>query len=425
MQKPDYLSGSCWESYTKTWCTVRELATEDYDIHEQMAYRVTLAIARDIPSLGHSNVASFSLSVKCADGLHHCVLPFVVSSCDVPVVDDSTAFYWQKKGPDFPIISVSQFFQDNPSYLITTADSTLFFLSNIIRAQEEGKYSGEDWRLGSGVALIQQRTSSGDYLSHLIRPVGRESGAASDVLRSVLHCEQVVFNKIMTDDQFLDTFICGLRDYLKSEIFNIDLGIVTYNDMCPKCFSTCKHRRTDFLNRLNEGFIRFGYKGKPVTSDKFRILISSHAEYKLPETGYITGKSIDSSLCTTENIFQFKNQAIPGCHKRIQEIVELRAKKCAEIDVLFAQIETASGIKAHSKSSIMDLSYSEKRDAVRKSLAQSKKDKPFPEGCMPGSPLYVTIQSENDHLARVREFVKRTLDLVTEKLFELSQIRYF
>ena len=64
-------------------------------------------------------------------------------------------------------------------------------------------------------------------------------------------------------------------------------------------------------------------------------------------------------------------------------------------------------------------------EAIKKSLASSKKDKPLPPNCKPEEPLYKTIKAENDQLAMVREFVNSTLEQIRKKLEELSKIGYF
>ncbi|MBQ7673027.1 MAG: hypothetical protein IJT36_00615 [Alphaproteobacteria bacterium] len=283
----------------------------------------------------------------------------------------------------------------------------------------------ENWALNLAVQLVENRIKSDSYLSHLINPVGAEMGKESDILRSVLHCEQVILNKILQDDRFVLSFVYRLKDCFRKEILAMDLGIVSYNDMCPKCFSTCSHRKCDLLNRFNDAFSKLGYTGKPVTNEKFRILISSWEAYKIPETGYMTGTGTNSGLCASENIFQFKNAGILVSRENIKKIDEIRRKKCEEIDILFKQIETVSGIKAQSKSRIIDLDYSERVEAIKKSLASSKKDKPLPPNCKPEEPLYKTIKAENDHLAMVREFVNSTLEQIRKKLEELSKIGYF
>ncbi len=61
----------------------------------------------------------------------------------------------------------------------------------------------ENWALNLAVQLVENRIKSDSYLSHLINPVGAEMGKESDILRSVLHCEQVILNKILQDDRFL------------------------------------------------------------------------------------------------------------------------------------------------------------------------------------------------------------------------------
>jgi len=144
-----------------------------------------------------------------------------------------------------------------------------------MEAQKHDVYGKENWHLEKAVDLLRERIGSRSYLSHIVRPVGIESGESNDILRSVLHCEQVVIDRIIIDNGFLDLFLRQLV-FKEDEIVGIDFCIDTYNDMCPKCFSTCRHRKVDLLGRVIERLKYLGHNVGKIPHDKFRILISSH-----------------------------------------------------------------------------------------------------------------------------------------------------
>ncbi|MBE6447455.1 MAG: hypothetical protein E7015_03155 [Alphaproteobacteria bacterium] len=106
--KPECISNECWNGYTKTWVNSRSVIPETDDIHERMAYRVELAVSKDIIELKHSNVASFAMSIKYEDGSFvNLLLPFVVASCEVNGEENSFAYYWRYDKKYMPLISVS------------------------------------------------------------------------------------------------------------------------------------------------------------------------------------------------------------------------------------------------------------------------------------------------------------------------------
>lgn len=423
MKRPTYMSEPCWLSYTNTWVTSRRSVIPEVDVHERMAHRIILAAKKDISDLGYSNVASFALSVTYSDRrVATLQLPFIVSSCEVTATEDSSAYYWQQHGPYTPVISVSSFFQSSPSYSFSTRDATASFITRIMRAQEEKLYGAENWQLGSALGLLDERVRSGSHLSHLIRPAGTESGSDNEILRSVLHCEQVVFDRMMIDDIFIDLF---LRQLEKSDnpIVEIGFHIDTYNDICPKCFSTCKHRKNHLLKRIVSGLTRHGHTAK-IAENAFKILISSHREYKIPENEYITGRDISDSCCREDLIFQFRNEGAKSALEKITNVEKLRAAKCAEIDDLFQQIKTASSIDAKSKLDVEEKRFMDMVKTVE--IAVSKRAiKPLPPANSTNAQLIALITEENRQLGELKRFVGDALGLIKEKISELSELHYF
>jgi hypothetical protein len=99
------------------------------------------------------------------------------------------------------------------------------------------------------------------------------------LLGSILHCEQAVLVKTMLSDSFLIGWIGKNFD---SCVFNpgsfLSFNVITYNDMCPKCFFTCTNIHKDLEKKINDTIMRM-YPSKFKSSLPLRIFISSFRPY--------------------------------------------------------------------------------------------------------------------------------------------------
>ena len=81
-------------------------------------------------------------------------------------------------------------------------------------------------------------------------------------ITEILHCEQAFLYRALVGNGVFDLLAGSLlkqekiMDFLKSENSYITLDIMTYNDMCPKCFSTCYHMLGILSSKINEAIIR-------------------------------------------------------------------------------------------------------------------------------------------------------------------------
>lgn len=122
-------------------------------------------------------------------------------------------------------------------------------------------------------------------------------------INSFLHCEQTFINNLLLDPKA--PFIKKLQQtaIASENITHITFDIITYNDMCPKCFSTC-------LTSL-EQLKMILYQALHITdlSIPFNIIVSSFRPYRiddsliksLNERLYSRGinvQSMDDTFCT-------------------------------------------------------------------------------------------------------------------------------
>ena len=69
---------------------------------------------------------------------------------------------------------------------------------------------------------------------------------------SILHCEQAILIKCLMSDRFLADWIAHNFDGCTFESNDfLSLDIITYDDMCPKCFSTCKNAHKSLQKKIN------------------------------------------------------------------------------------------------------------------------------------------------------------------------------
>ncbi len=197
----------------------------------------------------------------------------------------------------------------------------------------------------------------------------------SSNLGKILHCEQVVLFKMLTDAEILNQLVDGLISKMHtSEIGfffennpQITLDIVTYNDMCSKCFATCYNMQQrlqssvnallfDKLDRLHIFPTSFPV---PVT-----ILISSFRPFKLDDCHYTRGIKGDF-----DNLIQYHTEykfALPP-----QQSVSIGQKRV--LQVFNPWIE--GGMTASSAATICKAAMELQQSLEEYSAAKAKQDR--------------------------------------------------
>ena len=90
------------------------------------------------------------------------------------------------------------------------------------------------------------------------------TGQRRDSLQSVLHCEQLFLYKLLTDERllkdmvdrlFASPHITSILDTNHTDVRFV-FEICTYNDMCPKCFSSCFNLHRELSLSLSKEFFK-------------------------------------------------------------------------------------------------------------------------------------------------------------------------
>lgn len=183
----------------------------------------------------------------------------------------------------------------------------------------------KSWKLFDELQVTRRILSSDNH--ELKSKISTETSGISGLshshfLAKVLHCEQTMIFKMLTDkeilNQLVDKLICKMQtESIETFLGNnpqITLDIVTYNDMCPKCFATCfymQQRLQSYINSLLiEKLDKLNFLSEqmcfpvPVT-----ILISSFRPFKVNETEF--SRSIDKTPNTLPPFYTEYKFAVP------------------------------------------------------------------------------------------------------------------
>lgn len=127
------------------------------------------------------------------------------------------------------------------------------------------------------------------------------------LLGSILHCEQAIIAKSVLSKQFLANWIGSNFEACSFENGSfLSFDIITYNDMCPKCFSTCLNVREILEENINL-ILREKYASKLKEKLSLRIFISSFRPYavdaKEPHTRVCDACNSKKKVCSDYTIF--------------------------------------------------------------------------------------------------------------------------
>lgn len=113
-----------------------------------------------------------------------------------------------------------------------------------------------------------------------------------DMLKFFLHCEQIILLHILNNTSLFQEVLKTNRETIPDggKIQKITLDIITYNDMCPKCFATCEC----FFNELKTNILNSLCPKCNFDDIQFQIIVSSLQPYEIKKDTF-TRKSINKS----------------------------------------------------------------------------------------------------------------------------------
>ncbi|MDR1982240.1 MAG: hypothetical protein LBQ08_00355, partial [Holosporaceae bacterium] len=189
-----------------------------------------------------NNFAAFGLSVVDAEGNSVSeVFPRLLFSAynvpeHTPVIDTSGE----------ALISTPDMFRGDMMHRVTLSEKVLDFFCWLA----SNRYTAE-WDMHQLITAQSTLVASRNAAKMAILPGG------SELSQSLLHCEQVLLYMILKDDSLIRDLVSrlitqnGAFASLISRNSIITFDILTYNDMCPKCFSTCYHLQKTLETNIN------------------------------------------------------------------------------------------------------------------------------------------------------------------------------
>lgn len=240
--KPGYIDDKTWDEYRRSWTSTAPLSCTHVAIAERLAKtRATVARSRGSTS-EWNNFAAFGLSVVGVDGKSVSeIFPRLLFSAynvpeHIPVVDILGE----------ALIAIPDMFRGDMMHRATQSEKVLEFFCWLASNSYTNK-----WDMHQLIADQSALVASKDAAKMAILPGG------SELSQSLLHCEQVLLYMMLKDDSLIRDLVSRLITQneafasLTSKDSIITLDILTYNDMCPKCFSTCYHLQKTLETSIN------------------------------------------------------------------------------------------------------------------------------------------------------------------------------
>ncbi len=287
MGVPPYVSRDAWGRYTSSWYAVQTEASKHFELHSKFGRVIAetkLVREPDKPD----NIAAFGFTLR--SGVNGVpiksiiILPFVCSTIDQikdPIIcsDSRSAVTVRdllgediihKKHRAHKVLEMAE-------WLAPWEYTKNWGMSDLITYERELISKGS-----------QQNPTKEDLTRlTILKPVDTKIGKAAG---DIFHCEQVVIYKLLTDSEFLSGVISelmeGMIDLLPPRIC-LDFDIITFNDMCPKCFSTAFFRFDEMKLEISKQLSLYFQSAQKteLLSQKFpiifRILVSSSRPYKI------------------------------------------------------------------------------------------------------------------------------------------------
>lgn len=302
------------DNYMIEWLKV-EPSHSGFDFHKENAHR--LAKNKFHSGLDdQSNMAIIGLSLHTPSTHIYVTFPNIVYSTYKTLEDSPT--------PDvdgITFMSISDMMRSDMAEGKTRVHRILDFLSHLFSFEYTSKWDLYNV-IDKCLEIIKNNDSS--ELSRIPSSRSRERYSRAEssstvshenidvTLNKVLHSEQVFLYRAITGDGIFNFMIDTLLkkdhvlDMLKQPEAFITFDILTYNDMCTKCFSTCYHMADILAANINK-IIMKKLKEKEIFSDIFNsrkgqafhvgILVSSFRPYvtsrKAKKDGYLFYKDAD------------------------------------------------------------------------------------------------------------------------------------
>ena len=223
------------------------ISDKGFDFHKNNALRLARnkAILDLSRPLNTSNFAIIGLSIhnsKIPDRTLFSTFPNIVSSTyntleDTPTLDE--------QGVSF--MSISDMMRAD----IAEGKTRVHRISDFLKYLFFNSYT-KNWELYDGIKECL-RVISGN------NPIQMAKIPSHSSISSVLHSEQVFLYRALTSDGIFNFLLSDLLtqkesvNLLKDPDSYLTIDIMTYNDMCPKCFSTCNYmidRLSTTINRI-------------------------------------------------------------------------------------------------------------------------------------------------------------------------------
>lgn len=300
--------------YKVKWIPVN-IDRKGFDFHKDSAARLARNKAR-LGLEGTSNLAIVGISVHNPDNSKsiYVAFPHLVYSTydtleDTPSLDDTRVSF----------MSIADMMRADIAEGKTRAHRISDFISHLFLFS----YT-RDWGLYAGIRKCSEIIGRG-------KPEEMSRIPVHPSIASVLHSEQVFLYRTLISEGIFNFMIGDL--FKKSDIIEllqlpgsyITFDILTYNDMCPKCFSTCYHMASTLAANINKSLIYHAKMigafasifdsrgGKPFDVN---ILVSSFRPYQTSRrtTGegyYLYSKAIPANTvierAAVEKVSQFFN----------------------------------------------------------------------------------------------------------------------
>lgn len=296
---PPYVSQSAWNRYMSNWYTVSVDKSEQLIFHANFGKVIAETKLNRNPDQP-DNIAAFGFTLRSGeDGSiikSIAILPLVCSTIDQirdPIVsaDGKSA------------ITVRDLLGEDILHKKHRVHKVLEMAEWLVPWEYTKGWNMQDLITYERSLILQSyQKPDKDILTRLtiLKPVEPKIGKAAG---DIFHCEQVVIYKMLTDSEFLskavDELMEGVIERLPSKIC-LDFDIITFNDMCPKCFSTAFFRFDEMKSEISKQIFLYFQRAKrtELLSQKlpiiFRILVSSSRPYKI-ET-----EDVNSNLRTRE-----------------------------------------------------------------------------------------------------------------------------
>lgn len=230
---------STGDLYNTSWCN-NYTNVNSIDVHKVVAEN--LAYCRTyFGEDRQTNLAAFGISFIDSKGkcIGKSIHPKVLSS----TYKDSV----RKRMYDLnkhKILTIPDIFRGDELRFIRTSERLFDFFSFLA-----SKRYTESWGLTGLIKTYSEIINTDNEMNY-------EISMENNLSHDLLHCEQLFLYECLKDDVIISNLLnnlqldCDLSSlYSKAKFISFD--IITYNDMCPKCFASCECNFYDLESRFN------------------------------------------------------------------------------------------------------------------------------------------------------------------------------